>query len=206
MPSRFTTLFVDVGGVLLTHAWSHIERLRAVEQFALDREALDRRHHLAYPLYEEGKLSLDEYLEFAVFHESRSFSRQDFQAFMFSQFGDWPQMIELISKLKARYGLKVVAVANEGWEMAVHRIEKFSLKTFVDFFLFSCFVRCRKPDPAIYRLALDIAQVPPQAVFCIEDQPMFVEAAKSLGIHAFQHLSYKFTRGWLAEEGLSPGG
>ena len=53
-------------------------------------------------------------------------------------------------------------------------------------------------------MALDIAQVPPEAVLGIEDQPMFVEAAKSLGIHAFQHLSYKFTRGWLAEEGLSP--
>ena len=39
MPSPFTTLFVDVGGVLLTHAWSPIERLRAVEHFALDREA-----------------------------------------------------------------------------------------------------------------------------------------------------------------------
>lgn len=206
MPSPFTTLFVDVGGVLLTHAWSHVERLRAVEHFALDSESLDRRHHLAYPLYEEGKLSLDEYLELAVFHESRSFTRQDFQAFMFSQFKAWPQMIELVSKLKARYGMKVVAIANEGWEMAVHRIENFSLKTFVDFFIFSCFVRCRKPDPAIYQMALDIAQVPPQEVFCIEDQPMFVEAAKSLRIHAFQHLSYKFTRGWLAEEGLFPEG
>ncbi len=204
MPSPFTTLFVDVGGVILTHAWSPIERLRAVEHFALDPETLDRRHHLAYPLYEEGKLSLEEYLELAVFHESRSFTRQDFQAFMFSQFEAWPQMIELVCKLKARYGLKVVAIANEGREMAVQRIEKFSLKKFVDFFIFSCFVRCRKPDPAIYRMALDIAQVPPQAVFCIEDQPMFVEAAKGLGIHAFQHLSYKFTRTWLAEEGLSP--
>jgi putative hydrolase of the HAD superfamily len=204
MPSRFTTLFVDVGGVLLTHAWSPVERLRAVEHFALDREPLDQRHHLAYPLYEEGKLSLKEYLELTVFYRKRSFTWQDFQDFMFSQFNAWPQMIELVCKLKARHRLKVVAVANEGWEMAVHRIEKFSLKTFVDFFIFSCFVRCRKPDPAIYQMALDIAQVPPQAVFCIEDQRIFEETAKSLGMHAFQHMSYIFTRDWLAEEGLSP--
>ena len=203
MPSPFTTLFVDVGGVLLTHAWSPIERLRAVEHFALDREALEQRHHLAYALYEEGKLSLEEYLELAVFHEGRSFTRQDFQAFIFSQFNAWPQMIELVCKLRARHGLKVVAVGNEGWEMAVHRIEKFSLKTIVDFFVLSCFVHRRKPDPAIYQIALDIAQAPPEAVLCIEDQPMFAEAAKNLGMHAFQHLSYKFTRTWLAEEGLS---
>ena len=177
-----------------------------MQHFALDPETLDRRHHLAYALYEEGKLSLDEYLEFAVFHESRPFSQQDFQAFMFSQFRDWPQMVELICKLKARYGLKVVAISNEGWEMAVHRIEKFSLKTVVDLFVLSCFVHCRKPDPAIYRMALDIVQVPPEAVLCIEDQPMFAEAANNLGIHAFQHLSWKFTRTWLADEGLSTEG
>ena len=47
MPSPFTTLFVDVGGVLLTNAWDPIARLRAVEHFALDQEALEQRHHLA---------------------------------------------------------------------------------------------------------------------------------------------------------------
>ena len=125
---------------------------------------------------------------------------------MFGQFDAWPEMIELLSKLKARYGLKIVAIANEGLEMAVHRIGKFSLKTLVDCFIFSCFIHCRKPDPAIYRMALDIAQAPPEAVLGIEDQAMFVEAAKNLGIHTFQHLSCKFTRSWLADEGLSPEG
>jgi nucleotide-binding universal stress UspA family protein len=42
-----------------------------VKQFALDQEALDRRHHLVFSLYEEGKLSLDEYLNRAVFYEDR---------------------------------------------------------------------------------------------------------------------------------------
>jgi putative hydrolase of the HAD superfamily len=206
MPSPFTTLFVDVGGVLLTNAWDHIARQRAAKHFALDQESLDRRHHLVFSLYEEGKLSLDEYLDRAVFYENRPFSRKDFQAFMFSQSEAWPQMIELVRSLKARHGLKVVAISNEGWELAAHRIEKFALRTFVDLFIFSCFVHCRKPDLEIYQMALDIAQVPPEAVVCIEDQPMFAEAAKSLGIHAFQHLSYVFTRKWLADEGLSTEG
>ncbi|MGI6420253.1 MAG: hypothetical protein ACOX1P_31870 [Thermoguttaceae bacterium] len=51
-------------------------------------------------------------------------------------------------------------------------------------------------------MALDIAQVPPEAVVCIEAQPMFAEAAKSLEIRAFQHLSSKFTRETLAALGL----
>jgi putative hydrolase of the HAD superfamily len=206
MPSPFTALFVDVGGVLLTNAWDHVARLRAVKHFALDQETLERRHHLVFDLYEEGKLSLDEYLDRAVFHEDRPFSPKDFQAFMFSQSEAWPQMIELVRNLKARHGLKVVAIGNEGWELAAHRIEKFALKTFVDFFIFSCFVHCRKPDLEIYQMALDIAQVPPGAVVCVEGHPMFSEAAKSLGIQAFQHLSYKYTCSWLAESGLSAEG
>jgi putative hydrolase of the HAD superfamily len=99
-----------------------------------------------------------------------------------------------------------VAISNEGWELAAHRIEKFALKTFIDLFIFSCFVRCRKPDPDIYYMALDIAQVSPEVVVYVEEQPMFVEAAKSVGIRAFQHLSYMFTRKWLADEGLSSEG
>ncbi|MGO8745115.1 MAG: HAD family hydrolase [Thermoguttaceae bacterium] len=198
MPYPFTTLFVDVGGVLLTGAWDHLARQRAARHFALDQEALDRRHHLVFDLYEEGKLSLDEYLDRVVFFEDRPFSRKGFRAFMLSQSVARPRMIDLVRNLKARHGLKVVAIGNEGFELAAHRIEKFALKTFIDLFIFSCFVRCRKPDLDIYYMAMDIAQVPPEAVVCIEDQPMFAEAAKSLGIRAFQHVNEKFTRETLA--------
>jgi len=202
MSSRFTTLFVDVGGVLLTSAWGNTARLRAVKHFDLDQAAFDRRHELVFDLYEEGRLGLDEYLERAVFYEDRPFSRKDFQEFMFSQSEAWPQMIKLVCDLKARYGLKVVAISNEGWELAVYRIEKFALKRFVDIFIFSCFVHRRKPDPQIYQAALDIVQSSPEEVVYVEEQPVFVEAAKSLGIHAFQHLSPMFMRKWLADDGL----
>ena len=119
MPSPFTTLFVDVGGVLLTNAWDHIARRRAVEHFSLDQETLTRRHNLIFALYEEGKVSLDEYLDRTVFYENRPFSRKDFQAFVFSQSEARPQMIELVRGLKARHGLKVVGISNEGFELAV---------------------------------------------------------------------------------------
>jgi len=203
MSTPFTTLFVDVGGVLLTNAWGHVARHRAVEHFGLDQETLNRRHYSVFTLYEEGKLSLDDYLKRTVFYEDRPFSQEDFKDFMLAQSEACPQMIELVRDLKARHGLKVVAVSNVGWELAAHRIEKFGLKAFIDLFIFSCFVRCRKPDPDIYYMALDIAQVSPEAVVYVEEQPMFVEAAKSVGIRAIQHLSYMFTRKFLADEGLS---
>jgi putative hydrolase of the HAD superfamily len=202
MPSPFTTLFVDVGGVLLTNGWGHVARHRAAEHFDLDGEMLNRRHYAVFTLYEEGKLSLDDYLNRTVFYEDRPFSRRDFQEFMFSQSEANPQAIELVRNLKARHGLKVVAISNEGFELAAHRIEKFALRTFIDLFVFSCFVRCRKPEQEIYYMAMDIAQVPPEAVVYVEEQPMFVEVAKGLGIRAFQHLSDKFTQQTFAALGL----
>ena len=203
MPPPITTLFVDVGGVLLTRSWDRIARRKAAEHFALDYEALNHRHHLVCSLYEEGQLILDEYLQKTVFYEDRPFSQEAFRDFMFARSEAHPDMIELVRNLKARYGLKVAAISNDGWELALRRIKNFALTTFVDHFIFSCFVRCRKPDPTIYQMALDIAQVPPEAVVYVEDQPMCVETARSLGIRSVQHLGCKFTRETLAAWGLS---
>ena len=61
--------------------WDHLARRRG-EAFCPRSEALDRRHHLVFDLYEEGKLSLDEYLDRVVFFEDRPFSRKGFRAFM----------------------------------------------------------------------------------------------------------------------------
>jgi hypothetical protein len=49
-------------------------------------------------------------------------------------------MLDLVRTLKTRYGLKIVVVTNDGREFIVHRIQRFGLKEFVDFFVVSCFV------------------------------------------------------------------
>ncbi|HZD55852.1 MAG TPA: HAD family hydrolase, partial [Anaerolineales bacterium] len=89
-------------------------------------------------------------------------SRDEFRAFMFAQSEPYPDMIELIRDLKDRYHLHVGAVSNEGRELTVHRIEKFGLAEFMDFFVSSCFVHYRKPDEDMYRIALDISQAEPE--------------------------------------------
>ncbi len=57
MLSPITTLFVDVGGILLSNAWGHVARRRAAEHFGIDCETLHRRHYAVFTLYEEGKLN-----------------------------------------------------------------------------------------------------------------------------------------------------
>jgi putative hydrolase of the HAD superfamily len=197
-----TTLFLDIGGVLLTNGWDHNARKLAAREFDLDLGEMEGRHHLTFDTYEIGKLSLGEYLRRVVFYQEQPFTPAQFKKFMFAQSKPFSQMIQLVRTLKAQHGLKIAVVSNEGRELNSFRIRKFKLDGFVDFFVSSCFVHFRKPDEDIYRIALDIAQVPAQQVIYIEDQPMFVQIAEGLGIRAIRHTDYKSTCAKLATFGL----
>jgi putative hydrolase of the HAD superfamily len=200
---EITSLFLDIGGVLLTNGWDRQMRKEAAEKFGLDFQEMDERHHLTFDTYEEGKLELAEYLKRVVFYNDRPFSPEEFKAFMFAQSEPKPEMIDLVRGLKRRYGLKVAAVSNEGRELTVYRVKKFNLGSFMDFFVSSCFVHVRKPDPDIYRIALDIAQEAPENVMYIDDRAMFVEIAADLGIRGIHHRGYDATRAALEHMGLS---
>ncbi|MBC8151506.1 MAG: HAD-IA family hydrolase [Bacteroidetes bacterium] len=195
-------LFLDVGGVLLTNGWDRNARRRAAQAFNLDYEQLNERHHLTFDTYESGKLSLDDYLERIVFYEPRPYTPADFTTFIMEQSQPFDDMIELVCRLKPQYGLKLVAVNNEGREINGYRIAKFGLDKFFDAFVSSCYVHVRKPDTDIFRLALDIAQLQPEQVVYIDDRLMFVEVAQALGMNCIHHRSYDSTRQQLAAFGL----
>jgi len=200
--SAITTLFLDIGGVLLTNGWDHHARQRAATTFALDEDELNERHHLTFDTYEEGKLSLDEYLARVIFYKPRLFTTDDFKAFMFAQSQPYPAMLAFIGEIKSRYGLRVAAISNEGRELTIYRIQEFKLHTLFDFFIASCFVHYRKPDADIYRMALDVAQAAPEQSIYVDDRAMFVDVAQGLGFHGIHHTSEATTRAALAGYGL----
>jgi putative hydrolase of the HAD superfamily len=197
-----TTLFLDVGGVLLTNGWGHQSRALAAKAFALNLDEMEDRHRLTFDTYEVGKVTLEEYLTRTVFYEERPFTRDQFREFMFAQSQPYPEMIELVRNLKAQHELRIAVVNNEARELNSHRIRRFKLDEFVDFFISSCFVRFRKPDADIFRLALDIAQAPAEQVVYIEDQPLFVQIAEGLGIRGIRHTDCQSTCETLASFGL----
>lgn len=196
------TLFVDIGGVLLTDGWSHEFRKRAIREFNLDPEEMEVRHSMTFETFEIGKLTIEEYLNLVVFYQPRSFTQAQFQEFMFARSKSDSKMIELIRKLKKKYGLKIIVVSNEARELNAHRIQKFRLNEFVDAFISSCYVGFRKPDADIFRLSLDVAQVTAEQVLYIENTQMFVQIAEGLGIRGIWHTDYQSTREKLASFGL----
>lgn len=198
-----THVFTDLGGVLLTNGWDHNLRHRTADHFGLDKTEIDERHNLTYDTYESGKMGLLAYLDRVMFYEPRGFTPEAVIDFILGEARAFPDMIDLVCRLKAAHGLKVAVVSNEGRELTADRIRRFKLDAFVDFFIVSCYVHFRKPDEDIFRVALDIAQADPRQVVYIEDRPMFVEVAASLGMRAIWHHGYDSTRKELAALGLT---
>ncbi|MEO6994712.1 MAG: HAD family hydrolase, partial [Lacunisphaera sp.] len=133
------------------------------------------------------------------------FTRAQFRRFMFAQSKPFPEMLDLIRQLKARYGLKVIVVSNEARELNAHRIQTFKLAGFVDAFVSSCFIQLRKPDVEMFRLALDLAQTPAREIVYLDNTELFVEVAAGVGIRGIVHTDYRSTRAKLAALGLDGG-
>src|ERR1700730_9061697 len=140
MENKITTLFLDIGGVLLTNGWDSQARHLAATRFELDEEEMNERHHLTFDTYESGKLTLDEYLERIVFYEKRNFSKDEFKAFMFEQSRPIEGSIEYFKELKVQWKLKIIAVNNEARELNEFRIHEFGLGKLFDAFISSCYV------------------------------------------------------------------
>ncbi|HEY5371930.1 MAG TPA: HAD family hydrolase [Hanamia sp.] len=200
--NKITTLFLDIGGVLLSDGWGPAFRQLAAEKFHLDLAELEEGHNIMFVTYEEGKITLQEYLDRIVFYKKRDFSFNEFRDFMFSLTIPYPEMIAFIKKLKEQYGLKIVAVSNEARELNAYRIQTFKLNSVIDFFVSSCYVHVRKPDTAIFKMTLDTAQVTAAEVVYIDDVKIFTDIATDLEIKSIHHTDWQSTSEALADMGL----
>jgi putative hydrolase of the HAD superfamily len=196
------TLFLDIGGILLNNGWGHESRNKAIDHFQLDRETFHQRHLLTFETYEEGNLTIQEYLQRIVFYEKRSFSPDDFIAFMFQQSVAYKDAISFFRSIKERYCLQVIALSNEGRELNAHRLAAFQLTTLFDAYVSSSFVYRRKPDLVMFRMAIDIAQALPEESLYIDDTLLFVEVMRGLGMNAIHYQGLEDAKIQLKELGL----
>lgn len=197
------TLFLDIGGVLLTNGWDRGLREKTLNEFYVDKDEFDPLHKQYYNLHEQGKISFDEYLKKTVFWKKRDFTISEFEIFIKNQTKPYSDMIELIDSIKKAHNLKVVAVSNEGRDLAEYRIKEYDLNKIFDSYIISSFVYFQKPDPHIYRLALDVTQSKVHEVLYIDDRSYLIEAASKLGIKGIVHSSFEATKKELEQFNLS---
>lgn len=192
--SKIKVLFSDVGGVLLTNGWDRYLRKQIFEIYNIDPQEVEPLHETIFDLFERGKISFDSYLENVIFFKPRPFSKEELKDKIFNAVRPYPDMLSLVRNLKGQKSLKIVTLSNEGRELALDRIKRFDFKSFVDVFIFSAFVFMRKPDIAIYQLALDILQVNPDEVIYVDDRSNLVQIGQKLGLHTIHHVDYATTK------------
>lgn len=182
-----TTLFWDIGGVVLTNGWDRDSRRQAADAFKLDWEDFQDRHDLSFPVFDSGHITLNQYLDRTLFYRPRSFTREEFTAFMFAQSKEYPETRAVLSGLAGGRKYFVAAINNEPLELNQYRIEAFGLRKDFQIFFSSCFVYTRKPDEAIFRMALSVTQRPAEECVFIDDRAINLENPRRLGMNVIHH-------------------
>lgn len=201
--SEIHAIFWDVGGVLLSNAWDHTERIAALEHFHLDKDEFQSRHEMVVSSFERGEISLDEYLDRTVFYRDRPFTRVEFRDYMFSLSQPKPEVLAFARGLADTGKYFMGTLNNESRELNVHRIEKYGLRNIFQLFVSSCFVGLRKPESGIYRLAIEVTQVDPQECCFIDDRAPNLDCAAKLGMRTIQMQTLEQLRGELGKLGVT---
>jgi len=185
---EISTILWDVGGVLLTNAWDRQQREVVVARFGLDDAEFERRHADVDLAWERDEIDVDEYLRQTVFYQARNFTPAEFLEAMRAESALLADSgMGILRKLAASEEYALATVNNESRAMNEYRLAQFGLLDEFDAFFSSCYLGLRKPDPRIYRLALDVLQRDPEEAVFIDDRAENVAAAATLGIRAIRY-------------------
>jgi putative hydrolase of the HAD superfamily len=182
-------IFFDIGGVLGSNGWDREQRARAIERFHLDADDFQARHEEVVGEWEEGRISLDEYLDFAIFHTRRGFTKAEFGEFVRAQSIPDEETIAIARSLTAHKRFTLMTLNNESEELNSYRIRAFGIAEIFEAFLSSCWLGVRKPTQRFYQHALGIAQAEPTRSLFIDDRAQNLRPASSLGMKVLQFKS-----------------
>ncbi len=185
--TTITTLCWDIGGVILTNGWDREARRQAAKAFDLDWDELQDRHDLTFPAFDTGHITLDQYLDRTLFYKPRSFTREEFTAFIFAQSQEYPETRSILTKLADTGKYFIAAINNEPLELNLYRIEAFNLRKEFQAFFSSCYVYARKPDEVIFRMALAVTQRAPEHCIFIDDRSINLENPRRLGMQVIHY-------------------
>ena len=186
---KITTLFWDIGGVILTNGWDTRSRREAAQTFHLDWEESQERHELSFPAFDSGNISLNEYLDRTLFYRPREFTREEFTSFMFAQSKEYPESRAVLDAAARTGKYFIGAINNEPLELNEYRIEAFRLRRDFQVFFSSCYLHARKPEEMIYRIALEVTQRPAQECVFIDDRSLNLENPRRLGMNTIHYQS-----------------
>ena len=182
-----TTMFWDIGGVILTNGWDRHSRREAAKVFDLDYEEFQDRHDLSFPALDAGRITLDEYLDRTLFYRARPFTREEFTAYIFAQSREFRETRAVLDDVTKENKYFISSINNEPLELNEYRIEAFDLRRNFEVFFSSCYLGSRKPEESIFRIALEVTQRPPEKCIFVDDRALNLEVPRRLGMHVIHY-------------------
>jgi putative hydrolase of the HAD superfamily len=199
---QIKNIFSDVGGVLGTNGWDHNSRRKAAENFKLDYDDFESHHQTLAAAFDAGSVTLSHYLSVAVFYEPRSFSVDDFFAFMKIQSQPNQAALAVMKALKESGKYRMATLNNESLELNAFRIKEFALADCFSSFFSSCYLGLRKPGAEIYRRALLISNCNAEDAVFIDDRQENLVAPKELGMQTILFVNAQQLRDSLSALGV----
>ena len=178
---RYSLVIADLGGVVV-----HVDSDRLIHQVAQlvgkpFEEVQQAVYHeeLLLP-FEIGRIKPQAYYEGLKARLKLRWSYEQFVAAWNGIFTENQDVIWIMRRLRERHKLIVLSNTNE---LHINHIKASmpSLSIFHDW-IASCEVGLRKPDPQIYRLALERSGARAGTAVYIDDRPELVDAGRSLGL------------------------
>ena len=200
MPTWF--LF-DLGNTLIKLAYERVlENICRDASITRDElvELLERPG--GYRDLESGAVGFVEFYDFICAHAGYRESHRKFRE-VWSDFfdGPIPGVETLLERTREKYRVAFLSNSNEVHaEIIPKRFATLFQKD--DRFIFSHRFKVAKPDPEMFRRALEIIGALPQHVVFIDDLLENVRAAQTLGMQAYQFVDAKSLTAELEREGL----
>jgi glucose-1-phosphatase len=193
----------DLGNTLIKLAYERVLE-NVCRSAALKRDELIEvlEEPGGYRDMERGAVTFREFYEFIADKAGYRGSLRDFRE-IWSDFFDGPiaGSEDLLDRIRAKYRVAFLSNSNEVHAEVIPR--RFStLFRKDDRFVFSHRFRVAKPDPDMFRRALEVIGALPQNVVFIDDLIENVLAARAEGIRSFQFVDAQQLKRELVAEGL----
>lgn len=188
MNTVIKTIFFDLGNVLVKfdpvitekgyRAYGDIKE-GEITSYILDSDNINK--------YAEGKLTSSQF-----YSKTRRLFRMDISFTEFyriwnSMFYPFPEMEKLVETIKKKYpDLRLMVVSNTNEVHFEFLKKEYKVLSLMDQCVVSHGVGRQKPHFDIFNTALKIAGTKPKEVFYTDDRQDLIDAARIMGIHAFQ--------------------
>src|ERR1051325_9842677 len=193
----------DLGNTLIKLAYERVLENICRDATATRDQLVDLLERAGgYRDMERGAISLRDFYHFVCDHAVYRGSMQELRAIWSDFFdGTMPGMEELLARVRERYRVAFLSNSNEVHaEIIPRRFAALFQKE--DRFILSHRFRVAKPDPEIFRRALEVLGALPHHVVFIDDLIENVFAARTVGMHAFQFVDAESLTAQLEGEGL----